>query len=121
METEQLSIFDIGHLEPIKESDGRQETIEEKFWRFHALNPHVEVALRRMALQLKDSGHSRYGLRALFEVLRFKSSIDTTGRQFKLNNNYTSFYARLIMDLEPALIGFFQIREHEKESENGQI
>jgi hypothetical protein len=34
----------------------------------------------------------------------------TVGDDFKLNNNYHSRYARLIMEREPGLDGFFETR-----------
>ncbi|MCP4448536.1 MAG: hypothetical protein GY811_24845 [Myxococcales bacterium] len=45
----------------------------------------------------------------LFEYLRV-SSLRTSGRDFKLNNSYTSRYARLIVDREPDLADLFELR-----------
>ena len=85
-------------------------TAQEKWEIFHANNPQVGEELRRMALNLKARGRSHYGMRALIEVLRFNRAIDTSDPDYKLNNNYTPFYARWLMDTEPALEGFFEIR-----------
>jgi hypothetical protein len=30
--------------------------------------------------------------------------------EFKLNNNHTRFYSRLLMEMEPELVGFFEVR-----------
>ena len=87
------------------------DTIQERFRAFHAANPHVYENLRIMALELKRGGHKMWGMKALFEVLRFTAAIQTEGDVFRLNNNYTALYARLLMENEPELRGFFELRE----------
>jgi hypothetical protein len=62
-------------------------------------------------LQLKRKGWNHYGIKAIVEVVRFHRALETTDPDFKLNNNYSSRYARILMDEEPELAGFFQTRE----------
>lgn len=85
--------------------------IEQAFRQFHGDNPAVYSQLVTMAKTLKQRGYQHYGMKGLFEVLRWERAITTTGSEFKLNNNYTSYYARLIMQKEPFLRGFFRIRK----------
>jgi len=80
-------------------------------WAFHLNNPNVSLELRRLALGLLDAGHRHYSIKGLFEVLRFNTALKTTGKPYKLNNNLTPFYARLLMENEPRLVGFFHTRE----------
>jgi hypothetical protein len=42
--------------------------------------------------------------------------VETTDAEWKLNNNWTPYYARKLMANEPELKGFFEIRplKHEK-------
>jgi len=87
-------------------------TITEKFHQFHADNPHVYQKLVRLAKELKYKGHDEYGMKGLFEVLRWQHAIKTKGSQFKLNNNYTSMYARMIMRHERELQDFFKTRTY---------
>lgn len=82
-----------------------------QFLTFHEANPHVYHALVAMARQLKAQGHQSYSIKGLYEALRYKWSLQTRGESVKLNNNYTSRYARLIMAMERDLKGFFQTRE----------
>jgi hypothetical protein len=87
-------------------------SIEEQFRRFHAENPHVYRELVRLARQARAAGAERLGMKQLFEVLRWEHQVrtsDWTG--FRLNNNYTSYYARQIMDQEPDLRGVFETRQ----------
>lgn len=85
--------------------------LEEKFQEFHAKNPHVYDNLVRLAEDLKARGHRKIGIQMLFEVIRWQSMLKTTDKDFKLNNNYAAYYARLIMDRNVHLDGFFEIRE----------
>ena len=79
------------------------------FERFHDENPHVYHELVKLCRRAKASGYQRWSVKAAFEVLRW-SHMETTGEEWKLNNNYHAAYARLIMDSEPDLEGFFETR-----------
>jgi len=83
-------------------------------WIFHWNNPNVLLELQSLAQGLVDAGHRHYSIKGLFEVLRFKHAIKTTGKPYKLNNNLTPFYARLLMEFEPRLVGFFHTRRSQK-------
>jgi len=89
-----------------------EDKIAHNFAQFHRQNPHVYEGLRRLALKLRHTGHHYYGIKALFEVLRYEYALTTVSADgLKLNNNYTALYARLLMDKEPELNGFFHLRE----------
>lgn len=89
----------------------RGKGLEEQFWAYHEANPDVYRQLRELALQMRRGGVNKYGMKGLFEVLRWHHAMQTSDPEgFKLNNNFTSFYARLLMDREPALAGFFELR-----------
>ena len=83
-------------------------------WReFHALNPHIYRLLVRYSRQLKKAGEKQYSMVGLFEVIRFEHYIKTRtlhSDPFKLNNDYRSYYARLIMAKCKDLDGFFKVR-----------
>ena len=68
------------------------------------------VELVQLIKQLKERGHTQYSMKGLFEVLRHRHALKTTSEDFKLNNNYTAYYARLIMDQYPEHEGFFHLR-----------
>lgn len=86
-------------------------TIEEAFRAFHAANPHVYDELVKLARQARRRGVGRIGIGMLFEVLRWRVALRTGGDEFKLNNNYRSYYARLMMLREPDLAGVFETRQ----------
>lgn len=88
-------------------------TIHEKWEEFNKANPHVAVELHRLARQAKAAGRKKVGMKMLFEVLRWNYMLRTNDptSDFKLNNNYTSEYARYLMEQDPAMQGLFEIRE----------
>lgn len=84
---------------------------EQRFKEFHSKNPQVYTSLVKLAKELKGRGHRKIGIKMLFEVVRWQTMLKTEGDQFKLNNNYHSRYARMIMDNEPDLDSIFELRE----------
>lgn len=85
--------------------------IEERFLRFHASNPHIYEMLVRFAREARRHGKSRFGVRVIWERMRFEMWLSTVADDdYKLNDHFTSRYARLIMDQEPDLAGIFETR-----------
>lgn len=90
---------------------GVRDHIQLAFERFHFDNPHVYRKLKQFALEVRSTGRTKYSIDGLFERLRWFYEIETQGGDpFKLNNNYRSRYARLLMANEPTLKGFFETR-----------
>ena len=86
-------------------------SIDERFARFHKDNPQIYSLLRRFSLTAKNKGFHNYGMKAIFEVVRWHMNVETKSRDgFKLSNEYTSRYARLLDREEPQLRGFFNMR-----------
>ncbi len=87
-------------------------SIDERFAQFHADNPHVYDELVALARQAHSRGYRRLGIELLFSALRWRSMMRTTADEygFKLNDHFTSRYARLIMTREPDLAGLFAVR-----------
>lgn len=86
------------------------ETDLARFAEYHAANPQVYAALRRFALEAKRAGRPRMSINMLHERVRWYTAIETVGDEFKLNNNFRPYYARLLMEQEPELVGFFETR-----------
>lgn len=86
-------------------------TMAEKFDQFHADNPDVYTTLVRLAREwVTSTGHHRLGIKTLYERARWEIAIATSDPEFRLNNNYTAFYARLIMCQEHDLADMFDLR-----------
>jgi len=103
----QFTLPDLGDLVPVTQ---KGLNIAERFEVFHKANPHVYQGLRTIALALNRAGFKRYSMKAIYERLRF-AVIETHGEPWKLNNDFTALYARKLMEDEPELVGFFELRE----------
>lgn len=92
-------------------SDEQPGAIAERFATFHETNPDVYAALVMHTRELVELGHHRVGIGMLWEVLRWSHMrTDDPTSDFRLNNDYRSHYARLIMDQEPDLADVFETR-----------
>ena len=86
-------------------------TIQEQFDEFHRLNPWVLNELVGMMREYRSMGRHKVGIKHLVEVIRWNYAKATSGSEFKINNNFTSRYARLIRLRHPDLAGMFNTRE----------
>jgi hypothetical protein len=98
-----------------------EQTLEDNFNRFHAANPHVYAILVKLARRWRRRNPSgSCGMKMLYETARWYLDVAGDGEPIALNNNYTAFYARLIMEREAGLAGIFATRRQRSvESETG--
>jgi hypothetical protein len=87
------------------------ETIEQKFLRYHREHPSVYTTLVEYARRAISRGYKTLGIGFLVEIVRWSEDIPGVRERFKINNDYCSRYARLIMAQEPDLAGFFKTRQ----------
>ncbi len=85
-------------------------TIDGRFLRFHAENPHILDLFIAKAEEVKRSGDDAFGAKAIAEQVRWDRRIRTNDKNFKLNNNYVSRYARLVAKTRPDLAHLFEVR-----------
>ncbi|MEU5093708.1 hypothetical protein [Streptomyces sp. NPDC020996] len=85
-------------------------TIDERFEDFHAAHPWVLEALEDLTMRWIEAGGGRIGVKALFEQLRWSRPSISNDRPFRLNNDFTSRYARLLRARHPEWAGVFQLR-----------
>lgn len=87
--------------------------LEREFLAFHAANPHVLSEVIRLALALKERGITAGAIGLVWEELRRVQPVDTARApgEFRLNDHYRAFYARLAMHREPRLSGYFELRK----------
>ena len=94
------------------------DPIEEAFRDFHARHPEVAEYMTGLSFDLLYRGRNHYGVKAVYERARWHFQVEKDmGEEFKLNNNYHSRYARLIMRENPQLEGFFELRKLKNERE----
>jgi len=86
-------------------------TMAERFEQFHSNNPIVYRTLVRLVREwVNRTGRRKLGIKTLYERARWEIALETGDPECRLNNNFTAFYARLIMANNPDLDGIFDLR-----------
>ena len=91
-------------------SDGYSAEKVDQFIEYHTSNSKVWEEFQKLALDLIASGVAHYGAKAIQEVIRFHRAIRSDAG-YKVNNNYSSFYARVFCLKYPEHKDFFETRE----------
>lgn len=86
-------------------------TIAERFVAFHEANPWVADRLEELALADLELGLGRVGVKYFFELLRRDYRVTTRSADWKLNNDFSSRYARLLIERRPELAEVIETRE----------
>jgi hypothetical protein len=60
---------------------------------------------------MRRRGREKWGIAGIFEVLRWNRAMQTDAPDYKLCNTHRAFYARMLMEQEPELRGFFDLRQ----------
>lgn len=112
-------VFDMDEIRAIERPSWADDPIGLAWWDFHCDHPEVYRTLSRLADEwLAAHGRTRKcGMKMLWERLRWEHAIGNLGdSDFKLNNNYTSLYARYMMnELGGRYAGMFETRERRSE------
>lgn len=89
-------------------------TIAEQFEKFHEDNPEVYATLVRLAREwIRKTGRRHLGIGQLTERARWEIAMATSDPDYKINNNYRAYYARLMMAENRDLDGIFNLRVSE--------
>jgi hypothetical protein len=86
-------------------------TIQEAFLEYHQANPHVYARLEQLSQEFIDLGVRRIGIDLFINQVRYERIRTTRDAQgFKINQNFSSRYARLLLDNNPDWEGLFELR-----------
>ena len=94
----------------IPSNDNIRTDWEAKFWDYHADNPRVYELIKSFTFKVIATGKKHFSIQGVIERVRWETSIETLGDDYKLNNNFGPYYARLFMDDFPEHAGFFRTR-----------
>ncbi len=86
--------------------------IVDSFVTYHRENPHVYEMFKAYAEQIRNSGTNIFGSKAIMEQIRWHYAVERRDHEFKVNNNFASCYARLLILNEPKFAEFFELRGH---------
>ena len=90
--------------------------IRERCEQFDRENPEVWRRFEAWTLWLIDRGHRKCGAKMIWERMRWEMKFETIGageidgRELKLNNSFTSYYARKFTAKHPEWRKFFDLR-----------
>ena len=90
-----------------------RERFTEEFLAWLADNTHIWNAFRREALSIRKRGYTRYSSRTIVEFLRHHSAIrenSRPGAEFKINDHFAPYLARIFDLAEPHAAGLFEYR-----------
>ncbi|WP_316521101.1 hypothetical protein [Kitasatospora brasiliensis] len=90
----------------------RAGTIQERFEQFHGANPWVLTELERLTAECIEARFATISLGMLFELVRYSYGRATLGSDgdFRLNNDFRSRYARLLIELHPEWAPRIEVR-----------
>jgi hypothetical protein len=89
------------------------KSIQTQFERFDQAHPEIYEEFRVIASDLLRRGRRHYGSKAILEVIRYHRILSGQDEHepFKINNNYSSRYARKLIDEDKRFEQFFELRE----------
>jgi hypothetical protein len=88
-----------------------RDPIDVRFARWAAKNPDIIELLLKFAIEAKQAGSNRFGIAAIVQRVRWEINLTSRGDEpFKISNDFTSRLARLLMQMDPILEGFFELR-----------
>ena len=82
-----------------------------KWLAFHRANPEVWRLFRRFAGEALSAGRERFGARMIGERIRWFTSIETAGCEYKVNDHFWPYYARLLMLTDERFAEVFERRD----------
>lgn len=87
------------------------ETYPQKFIEYHEKYPKVYQFYKEVIAQLVNRGFKRYSSDGVLHIVRFTKHDEIKRDGFKVNNNYTPYYARLFEEENPQYKDFFSKRK----------
>ena len=81
---------------------------KDEFLQYHKENPHIYAAFERFTFQVINTGRKYFSARAIYERMRWFSTIEDNSVTFKMSDHPMPFYARLFEKNHPQYAGFFR-------------
>ncbi len=78
-------------------------------------NPHVWDLFEQFTFQAINKGHKHCSAWLVVNRIRWETTIETTGNDFKISNDFIAHYARYFMALHPQHEGFFKTKQLKEE------
>lgn len=85
-------------------------TTSQDFEKYHQDNPGVYAQIVRDAREWKRTVGQRVGMSVFIGRVRWTGRVENEGADFRINDHYGPYYARLVMAQERDLFGLFDMR-----------
>jgi len=94
-----------------REREERIKRVIAAFKKLHREHPEIWDAFVRLAKRKRDGGREHYGIRKLWEDLRFDTHLTTFLEGVpKLSNDISYIYARMLKEKHPDLAALFEFK-----------
>lgn len=84
--------------------------VRERFLKYHRDNPHVYDLFKEYARKVREDGLKKFSARGVFDILRWRVAFETKG-EFKVGNDVSPYYARMLIHEDPTFAPFFTLRQ----------
>lgn len=81
-----------------------------EFRKYHTENPEIFRLFCHYAMNAIERERTYFGAMMIIQRIRWYSMVEAKGDDFKINNNYSPYYARLFEIKYPQFRGFFAKR-----------
>lgn len=97
LERARLRLAESALVEAVDRECGAPSALVRRFVAWHRAHPHVYRLIERFVAELRDRRVRRAGIKAIWERVRWEMAVETSSRSPRLNNNWTAYYARLLI------------------------
>jgi hypothetical protein len=87
------------------------DDLKQRWWDWHKKNPHVWKLFEKFTLMAISKGHRNLSAWLVVNRIRWETSIETQGDDFKISNDFIALYARYFMHKYPQYNGFFRTKQ----------
>jgi hypothetical protein len=91
------------------------QTIEEAFHQYDEENPHIyelfKKYLREWYRANKNNKNAKTSSKLIINRIRWEVAVETTGKDFKINDAFSAHYARKFATEYPGFAHIFEFRE----------
>ena len=91
------------------------DTIDAAFREFDREHPEVFRLFREYAESVRGRGFTRYSADAILHRIRWWHHVERGQTEFKINDHFSSRYARLLVSVDPSFAEFFEFRRLRRE------
>lgn len=87
------------------------ESIREGFAKFHNDNPHVYKAFEEQVFHAILRGRKKISAKLIINWIRWNTFMESSDKNFKINDAFQSYYARLFIQKHPHHADVFELRK----------